>query len=122
MKIKATFALFITAAGIGLFISSCSKDNGGGNNNFTVDCATVSNKAFAADVNPIIQSSCAIAGCHATGSFNGVGPLTNYTEVSTHKAKIRTAISNGSMPQNGTLSAAQKSSIICWIDNGALNN
>lgn len=95
---------------------------GGGGGGFTVNCASVTNKAFAADVNPIIQSVCAVSGCHAAGSTNGPGPLTNYSQVFNARATIRTVIFNASMPQGTTLSSAQKSSIICWIDNGAPNN
>jgi hypothetical protein len=110
-------------SGLVLIAASCSKDGGsGGSTPFTVNCATVTNKAFAADVSPIIQSSCAISGCHAAGSTNGPGALTNYTEISAAASNIRSAVSTGRMPQSGSLSSAQKSSIICWIDNGALNN
>lgn len=100
-------------------IISCSKDGGGGS---SVDCSTVMNKAFAADINPIIQATCNISGCHATGSFNGPGALTNYNQIFTAKNSIRTAISSGKMPQGLPFSTSQKNSIICWIDSGAPNN
>jgi len=107
---------------LSVFITiSCSKDNGGGGST-TLDCSTVTNKAFAADVNPIIQASCNVAGCHAAGSVSGPGPLTNYTQVFNARSSIRTAISTGRMPQGGSLSTAQKNSILCWIDGGAPNN
>lgn len=102
-----------------IFIS-CSKEGGGGGS--SVDCSTVTNKAFAADVNPIIQGRCNISGCHAAGSTNGPGALTNYTEVFNSRSAIRSAVSTGRMPQGSTLSTAQKNSIICWIDGGAPNN
>ena len=114
-------ALVITASLIfiiSIFIS-CSKDD---NNGSSLDCSTITNKAFAADVNPIIQNSCNVAGCHASGSFNGPGALTNYTEVFNARARIRPAIASGRMPQGGSLSTAQKNSILCWIDGGAPNN
>lgn len=104
-------------------VSSCSKDkDSGGSTPFTVDCNTVTNKSFAAHVSPIIQSSCAISGCHASGSTNGPGALTSYAEIAGAATNIRSAVSTGRMPQTGTLSSAQKSSIICWIDSGAPNN
>jgi hypothetical protein len=106
-------------------LSQCSKSSGGGtsnNNNLTVDCSTVTNKAFAADVNPIFQSTCSAAGCHASGSVNGPGALTTYAQISAAKNQIRQVITAGTMPQNSTLSVAQRSSIICWIDSGAPNN
>lgn len=91
---------------------ACSKDNGGNNTNSgggTLDCSTVTNKAFTADVNPIIQSSCAnnIA-CHSSGSVNGPGALTSYTAIFNARTSIRSAVSSGSMPKNSTLSTSQK--------------
>jgi hypothetical protein len=106
---------------LSVFISiSCSKDNGGGTT--TIDCSAVSNKAFAADVNPIIQGTCGGPGCHGAGSANGPGPLTNFTEISGAASAIRSAVSSGRMPKTGSLSSGQKNSIICWIDSGAPNN
>lgn len=88
----------------------------------TLDCNTISNKAFTADISPIIQGRCNLAGCHASGSTNGPGPLTNYSQIFAARSQIKTAVSSGSMPKNSTLTAAQKNSIICWIDSGAPNN
>ena len=96
---------------------SCSKSSGSG-----VDCSTVGNKAFAANIDPIIQSTCNVPSCHAAGSINGPGALTNYNQVFAARSQVRTAISSGQMPQGSTLSTAQKNSIICWIDGGAPNN
>jgi hypothetical protein len=101
---------------------SCSKDGGGGGGGtVTVDCNTVTNKAFAADVNPIIQASCSTVGCHATNG-NGPGALTNYTQISGAASSIRTAVSSGRMPQGSSLTTAQKNSIICWVNSGSPNN
>lgn len=124
-KIFSVISLLI----VSLFtIIACSKDssggggNGGGGGGATVDCNTVTNKSFAADVNPIIQSTCNQAGCHASGSTNGPGALTNHTQVAASASAVRSAIVSGNMPRNTTLSTAQKNSIICWIDSGAPNN
>ena len=109
---------------ISFFITiSCSKDGGGGGGgSTTLDCSTITNKAFAANVDPIIQGSCNIAGCHAAGSVNGPGPLTNYNQVFNARSTVRSAISSGRMPQGSSLTTAQKNSILCWIDSGAPNN
>jgi hypothetical protein len=107
---------------LSVFITiSCSKDNGGGGST-TLDCSTVTNKAFTANISPIIQASCNVAGCHAAGSVNGPGPLTNHAQVAASASTIRTAVSSGRMPQGSTLTTAQKNSILCWIDSGAPNN
>ena len=110
-------------------IASCSKggsDGGGGGGNGggggTMDCTGVAS-AFAANVNPIIQSTCATdATCHGAGSANGPGPLLTYTQISGASVTIKTAVASGTMPKTGTLTTAQKNSIICWINSGSPNN
>jgi hypothetical protein len=106
-----------------VFISSCSKvsDNNGstGFGTSPVDCS-VTPKTFLADVLPLVQASC--GGCHGTGSNNGPGALTSYTEIFNARAAIRTAVESGRMPQNGSLTGAQKAALFCWMDNGAPNN
>jgi hypothetical protein len=80
-------------------------------------------KSFAVDVNPIIQSSCSgSAFCHGSGSVAGPGPLLTHTQIFNARSSVRSAVSSGRMPPNGGLSATQKNSIMCWIDNGAPNN
>lgn len=94
---------------------------GKGSVDYTADCSTA--KSYATDVSPVIQGTCAAnSGCHASGSTNGPGALTTYSQVYNARVAIRAAVANGSMPQNGSLSNAQKNAIICWIDNGAANN
>ena len=101
-----------------LFILFACSKNG---NDVGSDCT--SPKSYAADVSPIIASTCATStGCHASGSTNGPGALTSYQQVSNNRSAIRASVIAGTMPQNGSLSSAEKNSIICWIDNGAQNN
>lgn len=114
--------VILSLATAAFLINSCSKDNGGGNNNPPLDCATVTNKAWAADVNPIIQATCNSAGCHDVASVNGPGPLTNYAQVFSARSSIRSNVASGNMPRNTTLTTAQKNAILCWIDSGAPNN
>jgi len=123
--------IFVAIIVVVYLLSSCSKSGesggsggttgGGGGGGTTASCSTAAKK-FAADVNPIIQNFCNVAGCHNSGSINGPGPLTNYTQVFNARTAIRSAVSSGLMPQNTTLTVAQKSSITCWIDDGAPNN
>ena len=113
-------------ASIIIIVISCSKstDPVGGNNNNSggsLDCTSVP-KTFATDVNPIVQGFCNAPGCHNTGSTNGPGPITNYTQVFTNRANIRAVIAAGTMPKGTALSTAQKNSFLCWIDSGAPNN
>lgn len=113
--------LFITGLMIG-----CSKDQGReGNNPGTPpanNCDGV-NAKFAADLLPLLQTSCATSsGCHADGSINGPGPLTNFNQIKNAANEIKTAVVSGRMPIGGSLSSAQVRQIRCWVDNGALNN
>lgn len=122
---KKTILVIVAAFFI---IASCSKSgddggggNGGGGGGGSINCAGVPS-AFAANVNPIIQSTCAIATCHDAGSVNGPGPLLTYAQISAARVAIKTAVGNGTMPKTGSLTAAQKNSIICWVDAGGPNN
>ena len=124
---KKTILVIVAAFFI---IASCSKggDGGGGGNGGggggggSINCTGVAS-AFAANVNPIIQSTCATdATCHGSGSLNGPGPLLNHAQISAARVAIKTSVSNGTMPKTGSLTAAQKNSIICWVDAGGPNN
>ena len=118
---QALLIICITILPVALIVS-CSKSGSGNDDGSTaINCNGVSKK-FTTDVNPIIQTFCNQAGCHAPGSTNGPGQLTNYTEVFNARIVIREAVRSGLMPKNTTLSAAQKNAIICWIDSGAPNN
>lgn len=119
MKQKPLAVLILTL----LAAVSCSKDSSSGSGGTSLDCSTITNKAWTADISPVIQSSCAtVVSCHGSGSVNGPGALTSYSAVFNARTIIRSAVSSGSMPQNSTLSTAQKNSILCWIDSGSPNN
>jgi hypothetical protein len=87
----------------------------------TVNCGTITT-TFSANVAPLIASSCAKSGCHATGSTNGPGPLTTYAQIFAARTQIRAAVASGAMPKDATFTANQKATITCWIDAGAPNN
>ncbi|MEJ0106233.1 MAG: hypothetical protein WDO19_28400 [Bacteroidota bacterium] len=38
------------------------------------------------------------------------------------RTAIRAAVASGEMPKTGSITTAQKNSILCWIDAGASNN
>ena len=103
-----------------LLVVSCSKSSSGSDGPAITCDGTV--KTFITDVNPLIQAFCNQPSCHTNGSSNGPGPLTNYTQVFNARSAIRNAVASGLMPQNATLSTAQKTAIVCWIDSGAPNN
>ncbi len=112
------YLLFISFLSLVAILVACSKGDQGGINPVCNGVAA----SFSTDVNPLIQTFCNQAACHNPGSTNGPGPLTNYNEVFNARVAIRGQVLAGLMPQNTTLTAAQKNAIICWIDNGAQNN
>lgn len=116
---KKMVIISLVTATIFACIISCSKNNSALPN--PPACEGVAKK-FANDVNPIIQTFCNQAACHNPGSTNGPGPLTNYNEIFSARARIRDQVQAGLMPQNASLTTAQKNTIICWIDNGAPND
>jgi len=111
--------LYLSALAL-LFFVSCSKSRSDTGTPAIICDGTL--KTFVTDVNPLIQSFCNQPNCHTSGSSNGPGPLTNYTQVFNARSAIRGSVASGIMPQNTTLTIAQKTAIICWIDSGAPNN
>ncbi len=120
---KKTTFLTVFIVLIVVLANACKKDNDSDQDagSGTVDCSTITT-TFAATVKPLMETSCAKSDCHNTGSANGPGALTTYTQIFNARAKIRTVVANGSMPRDASFSATQKATITCWIDAGAPNN
>jgi len=111
--------LFILAA-VGMCTAGCYYDKEevlypGGNN-----CQGAANKF--SNVNPIIQTKCAISGCHDAASTNIGGPFTNYNLIKAKASQIKLQVQTGLMPQTGHLTPTELQSIVCWVDAGAPNN
>ena len=107
MKTSIKFSGSIFIIFLVMMTLSCKKKD----STYTPDCSG-GTKSFATDVQPIMQNYC--SGCHSSyGTYSGIV---------SNSANIRSAIANGSMPKNGSLSDDQKNKVLCWIDNGALNN
>jgi hypothetical protein len=117
---KTTISAFLLIAVL-LIVYSCSKksDSGsGGGGTTTVDCSTT-NAKFATDIQPLINSSCAISGCH---DGTQTPTLIDYSQISGNASKINAEVQSGRMPKTGSLSATQKKLIACWVQSGAPNN
>ena len=108
MKKNLLYVASLTLVMVLVNFSSCKKTS----SNYNPSCSGAT-KTYSADAAPVFQSAC--AGCHS-------GKYDNYSGVSADKSDIRSKVLDGSMPQNSTLTDAQKNAIICWIDAGALNN
>lgn len=105
----------------GFFFTGCYYDKEESLYPAVQDCSTI-NAKFSADVMPIIQTRCAMAGCHDASSGNKGGPFTNYNEIKFKAVIIKSQVVSGAMPQGSSLSADQIKLISCWVDAGAPNN
>ena len=87
--------------------------------NVTVNAGNIS---YSTDIVPIVMASCGVTNCH-DGSNSSRTNLTNYTTLKNNKASCITKLKNGSMPDPpGTISAANKAKLLCWLNDGAPNN
>jgi uncharacterized membrane protein len=114
---RVSILLFIATS----TFSACYYDNAAVLYPGSVNCSGAT-PSFSTQVNPLVQSRCALGGCHASGATNTGGALTNFTQISSKALSVKTTVLNGSMPKGSTLTAAEKKLISCWVDNGALNN
>ncbi len=106
-----------------IFFGACSKGSSSGGGATAPGFCDGINSKYAANVEPIIATSCLLgSNCHSGGSTNSGGELTDYTKVFNKRNEIKAAVNSGLMPQTGSLSTTQKKLIICWIDSGAPNN
>jgi uncharacterized membrane protein len=117
----ATFAALMLM----VFFSGCYYDKDAilnpGTGGAAINCTTTPAK-FGADVNPIIQSKCAISGCHNASGAGGV-ILLNYNQISAAASRINVrAVVQKTMPSSGPLPKADLDKIQCWINSGAPNN
>lgn len=76
--------------------------------------------SFKSEVQPIINSSCATTDCHRSG--NGVSDFTNFNTIQSRASSIKSQVVTKSMPKDGSLTDAEIEAIVCWVDDGALNN
>ncbi len=135
--VLSLFAFAVIIAGCG------DDDNPVGTNDPDSGVDTVS---FASDVQPILNSSCALTGCHIDGMSAGgfsLGTLGNSTysatrngtgdngaiivagSGSTSNLYLKTTSSppfGGQMPVGGSITSAQQLILKNWIDQGALDN
>ncbi len=74
------------------------------------------------EINPIIQTNCAISGCH-NGSQSP--NLSTPEQISASATRIRARTQQGTMPPPGsgrTLTQAEIDAIACWVNDGAQTN
>lgn len=70
---------------------------------------------------PIINSKCALSGCHVSGSTFPNLSVRNNIIANAGRIKTRTR-PGGGMPQTGSISNQQRDLIGRWVDQGAMDN
>ena len=76
--------------------------------------------SYENSVKPIIIGSCATTGCHVNGT--GRVNLTQFGHVQKNAESIKSRVISGNMPKNGKLSDVEIEAIVCWVNDGGLNN
>ncbi|MEQ9467225.1 MAG: hypothetical protein RLN88_07415 [Ekhidna sp.] len=78
-----------------------------------------SNVSLTDDIFPIIDTNCAISGCHNGTQFPN---LTTSSGIRQHASQIKSETQAGTMPRDGFLSQNEIDLIACWVDDGAKDN
>ncbi len=74
---------------------------------------------FSMNVKKIIDTNC--VACHS--STGGQTPyLETYSGVSANAGEVKSEVVSKEMPIGGSLTNAEISAIVCWVNAGALNN
>jgi hypothetical protein len=75
---------------------------------------------FSTQIKPIIDTYCAISGCHMEGGNVSYKVLSN---IQANAKDVKSRTQSGNMPKNGPkLQQADIDAIACWVDDGALDN
>ena len=127
MKLKITY--WITLAGLALMVmmDGCYYDNAKDlypSDTLFIDSLDTVTYSWSSDVQPVINTNCAVSGCHAAGNGSGRQPLSTYDEVKNaiENYSLYTRVESGSMPPGGNLSTTDKNAILGWIDQNYPNN
>ncbi|MEQ9298310.1 MAG: hypothetical protein RIF33_07100 [Cyclobacteriaceae bacterium] len=88
----------------------------------TLEVILESDISFNEKIKPIIDSSCATAGCHVAGAQ--APNLTIESNIFSAAPRIKSQVETGAMPfgENLTLAEEEIQNIICWFNDGAPNN
>ena len=118
--------IFIGSLALLLATSSCYNDNQEDlYPNKLCNAGDVNDAGFYVNkVEPIIQSRCAIPGCHVSGSNNAPGDFSQYDQLKAvvDNGKFQTfVLVDRSMPSNSTLSSCDLQKLQVWVNGGAPN-
>lgn len=103
-----------------ILLISCEKDED------PVDNCTGLTPTYTADIKAILDTSCALSGCHDAGTQQAGIDLSNYTDakIVSSEERFLGAINHKNgfmpMPQNSAKLSSDKINLItCWVQNGS---
>lgn len=99
------------------------KDASGCTNVVEAKVELVQDVSLASDIVPLMQSNCAVSGCHVSGAQNP--NFSDKANILQNASQILSRTSNRSMPPSSSgksLTDAQIELIRCWVDAGAKDN
>lgn len=79
--------------------------------------------SFNASVKSIIETNCAVSGCHVAGT--GRANFTQFSTIQDNASTIKSHTQSGTMPPEGsghTLTDSEIQEIACWIEDGTPQN
>ena len=76
--------------------------------------------SYVSDVAPIISQEC--LSCHAESGEESSIPLETYDEVFSERTVAQDQVESCAMPQSGSLSDSQRTTLLTWFACGAPNN
>ncbi len=85
----------------------------------TQNVEVLSGVTYSGAVQNIVETNCAISGCH---NGSQAPDLRTLTQIQSSATRIKIRTSDGSMPRGRTLTQTQIDQIACWVDDGALDN
>lgn len=89
----------------------------------SIDVRLLTGISFAEKVEPLITAACAVSGCHGDGSQ--APDFTIRDNILSAAGRMRQLVATRQMPPgscNCPLTDEEKASILCWIDDGAMDN
>lgn len=129
MKNKRHSSVYLAIVIVLLFIiaQSCADHNLPPVNQYS--CSTFKEVSFDIDIQPIINSNCAIVGdggCHNGGN----GPSLDwrvFNNFQSHASAVKDRVTrpvgtSGHMPKVGSITDEQIKLLVCWVEQGAQDN
>lgn len=125
MNKKILTVTMIAFCSLMLYIPACKKSNsdgndggnGGGNNNPPAGNCSGTPGALFTTVKNLVQEKC--VSCHNSSNANGGVNFSDVCNIVAKKDRIKVrAVDEGTMPQTGPLSQADRDKITAWLNAG----